>query len=522
MDADYMNFGQVPSNIDFDGLLKNVEGKKGEIKFLRDGMVYLLSKLKIDNYYQYKLKDGFVTLKEEYLANIIGKDRPSKIVKILKSNNIIEVRNYSAGNFSRGYRLREKYNTGEFVEIEYSDRIKSKLKEYHRETEEKKKQIKTNYHYIFNQFDKNQIKIDTDKLYPFLKNLSEELFQKQNRLRNDKELTYNSILNFIGRAINISEDINKKRFRLTIAESNSRFFSNITSLPKTFRPFLTVNGESIGEVDISTSQPYLLSVLIGKYFLENNTTFNLGHISSDMDNLFGNIKSIMGGRGDDGRVYILGRFFNKDYSYKLKEFVDYDFSNDWYQHVYDKGCEVNYSLISSSKKFLEGRNYIKKQNMNFLYEKNFQHRNNNKVIQLLKQIYPELNDVIEKFYQMYHNSDLPLLLQQIESYLILGQVCKYINDNESHIPYFTIHDCVLTTQNNLEKVHEILNNKIMETTSKHPGLRTKFYNPSIEVSKDVLEETWKKVRITSPEHYEKMRTYILMKNIEVGKQFLGI
>ena len=273
--------GRVPSNLNLDKLLDGVDGNKTKIRYLREGIVYFLNLLYVDNYTHYEKSGGFININEKILSSVIGKDRPAQIVRILKSNNVIEVMNHRQGHYSRSYRLTEQY-TSDFNEVDFSDRIKEKLKVHQLKTEKQHSEStesNLSYSHIFNQFKKNRLEIDVPNLNFFLQNLGEQLIKKHQLLKEHQDLTYNSILNFIGKSIELSNDINKNKPRLSISNSNKRFHSNITSLPKIVRPFLTVNGKGIGEVDLNSSQPYILSTIVNDKFIDNdNNSFNLKNL----------------------------------------------------------------------------------------------------------------------------------------------------------------------------------------------------------------------------------------------------
>jgi hypothetical protein len=160
--SDYLiRFGKIPSNIDFDEIFNGVKGNSTKIKFLKDGMVYLLSLIVIDNYTLTDSKDGFKRLNDQILSDVIGDKRPVQITKILKEKGVIDIKPHSKGRYPKGYRLTDKYNVGEFKNVEYSDRIKNKLNDHlHKNMKERNMEIE--FFYILNQFDKNKISFDSE------------------------------------------------------------------------------------------------------------------------------------------------------------------------------------------------------------------------------------------------------------------------------------------------------------------------------------------------------------------------
>ena len=65
---------------------------------------------------------------------------------------------------------------------------------------------------------------------------------------------------------------------------------------------------------------------------------------------------------------------------------------------------------------------------------------------------------------------LPIILQRIESYLLLDVICKKISERDSGILTFTIHDSIITTKGNESIVEEIILHEIESWTGYKPRL----------------------------------------------------
>lgn len=71
---------------------------------------------------------------------------------------------------------------------------------------------------------------------------------------------------------------------------------------------------------------------------------------------------------------------------------------------------------------------------------------------------------------------LAVILQNLEADLILNQTCKIISEKNSEIPLYTLHDSIITTEENVEFVQ----NEMISVLSQNLGI-----SPSIKV------EEWK-------------------------------
>ena len=440
--SDYhLKSGKIPSNIDLDEILNGVEGNKTKIRYLKDGMTYFLSLLVYDNYDFIKWKVGYKRLNDNILSDIIGNYRPSLITKILKDKNVIEVIPHSKGHCSKGYRLTPKYSTGDYRFVSFSPRITDKLIIYQTYKKINEVDLNQKFSYIINQFQKNNLIIDKERSDDFIRKLGVKLFQ-MTILMNEYQrgFTLYSLFNYLGRMLNLIEDINEQQFRLSVSPSNHRFHSNITSLPKILRPFIKINNQEVGEVDISTSQPYILSTILRDEFTTSDVEgYNISTIYKELYDELNSVKSFIPSNKRSNPIYLGGIFMSKEEHNGLSRFLQIDFQQDFYEHILIEGNRLYPEYMKSRKSFLNGRTYIKKHIMNYLFDRNDYHREDNDVIYLLKKIYPEVSKYIENFNHDYGSSKFSLLLQRTESYLMLDNVCGKINTEYPDIPFYTVH-----------------------------------------------------------------------------------
>lgn len=160
--------------------------------------------------------------------------------------------------------------------------------------------------------------------------------------------------------------------------------------------------------------------------------------------------------------------------------------------------------------------------MSFLFERNDFYREGNDVIELINLMNPGLCNYIDRFNQSYGNRDFSILLQRTESYLMLDNVCRIIHLENPDIPFYTIHDSIITTQPNIELVKKITSETILKITGKPVGVKTKVYDPSVIVSEQLLTDTWDKVKITSVIEYERKKSSFLHKNIRKGIELIFV
>jgi hypothetical protein len=547
MKENHLKSVKIPSNLDVKILSEKIkillEEKKQERKKNKqegvtilnnhiDGLIYFVNLITKNNYNQRKFNDnGYRNLNTELLSNIIGKGDDRKrvinIIKVLKDENIIEQTTHRQGKYSRGYRLTDNYNTGVFKEVELSSKIQKNLLKFQKTknahyTLNNEEQISNDLAYLEEQFTKNNLTVEYFSAIKFIKKLGLIFLVKAIEIseKKNQDFTVESLLHYFGRMVNILVDLKDKHYNLSISDSNQRFNSNLTSLPKMLRPFLRINDEQIGEVDISSSQPYILSTILNNDFTDSeNKGYNIFTIYPDLCEKFN--KSIFFNlskqRGDETNQ-VLGIFFNDENFNNLNNFTAFDFKNDFYQNIIPEYIN-NFSENELTDRVQEkGRNYVKSNMMNYLFESNYDVRMKNDVILLLKSIYPSLSSFIEYFHIMYGNTDFSYLLQRTEAYLMLNNVCKNLSEKHPKIPFFTIHDSLITTVSNLTVVEEIMTDTITNITGKTVIVKKKEIlesNPE-----DWVDKKWKKIRIKSQKRYLKMKQSFLHDNINKGIELL--
>lgn len=132
--------------------------------------------------------------------------------------------------------------------------------------------------------------------------------------------------------------------------------------------------------------------------------------------------------------------------------------NDIYENI-------NHLVFKGKKK----RDEIKDGVMNFLNQS--QYRKGSKFISEMKNHYPNINSLIEKIQRInQHKSCFALLLQRVESYLLLQVGDKELLNQIPDLCFFTIHDAVVVEKSKTKEVKAILERIISEKT----GLKIQF------------------------------------------------
>ncbi len=515
----------IPKSINIESLLQKekVDARKDYIENLRSGMIYFLGLLHRNDQNRYLFDhNGYRNLRSEYLNDIIGKGSGNKrrlnvIKEILIAKEIIDVKNYQQRVKSYGYRISSDYLKGEFNEYLLDKTIIDKLKKVEENPgqESFSKINGVDYRILEEQFERNEISFDL-RVYDYLRDFTYKALERTNRKTKYRKETYLNLLNYVGKLLNHIQQIEEKNFNLKVAESNGRFFSSVSSLPKILRPFLKINDENVCENDIMSSQSFILSSILTKNFTnDTGIGFNLNTIFNELLTEFRNVDIVNMSKNGGRQNFIAGVFFTENELKEIKEFHDIDFTMDFYLFVLEEGIKKHPDLMKKFPK-VNRRDFVKKRIMSFLFDNNDIFREENILTELIKNLYPAVNTYVQRFMQMYRANKLSLVLQRAEAFLIL-KVCEDLKIDD--VPFFTIHDSIITTEKFKDRVNFTMRNEINKLTEKKVGVKSKTLIPLTEVEDLVLNEKFGKLNVTSKKALEKTLRELNNENIKKGLYF---
>jgi hypothetical protein len=90
--------------------------------------------------------------------------------------------------------------------------------------------------------------------------------------------------------------------------------------------------------------------------------------------------------------------------------------------------------------------------------------------------FPELYELF-RLIKSVDYTYLPIILQRLESFLVLDVICKEIIRLQPHIPLFTIHDNIITTLGNEAFVKAVMEQQIEKWTGYKPKVDSKDLVP---------------------------------------------
>jgi len=442
---------RIPENLNINEVIENNKEifyrrnlKKGKMIFILDALVNSRAKHRSElNEHDKK----FAPLSTEILQEVVY-DYKNYLDFLLETGILLSDNHFIPGEKCKGFCFNAPYDGQRLKEERVDNYI---LKNAKRRALDKRnielKKSMWGYGYLTKPWDSDKLKIDLNYTDSWLADYEEENMQAiRDDLKKKKD-------DRIKRAIETTEDfkqlarnINYQKAHYSFSGDGHRFYTPISNLKRELRNFLTYDGQPLGEVDVKNSQPFLSIKLFDLSFWES---------SKNSQNL--NLKSI------DNKYY-------EDIITLLKtsESLNHKESDlEKYKYLVENGRFYEYMQEHFEPLFPErfnNRSNVKKEVLRIFYVEN---KDTDKPFyqpcKLFKYHFPLVYELFRLIKEIQSNY-LPIILQRIESFLILDVICKKISVLHPHIPFFTIHDSILTTQGNEAIVEEIMAREIQNWT----------------------------------------------------------
>mgnify|MGYP000386009451 FL=1 len=506
----------IPSSIIEVNLSQYVTGRSQRNKSMCDAAYFVVSLLTppIYNSKDYQYLRGFKPLSSKDV-NRMTRNRFNEVKTILMDSNVTEngpivlSDNLTIpGVKHTGYKLNQwVLEENDFVEVEIDNKYDTRKEKLKNEWELDMKCFDDRYIHIKEAMDQSQITIDAAAAENYLKELKKRVLSKV--IKENKT----QVKKYFKKLHKVIEHIEKGEFNYSVSMSNHRVNSVFTSMKRELRYFLRTNGESMIEVDISTSHPFTLAtILTEKFFKETNLGYNLHSLFPQL------YKSL---------EYLCESMEYQDYVEKFVKYmiVESNVINDNYiEYNTYKGdvlTNIKYPILDTFISYMCGRFWRKRgiqkyralsfkddiyktigDDIGMTREKvkdqfqlyiNFSDKNRRVNVELIKHMERKFKDV-SKLIQFMSNvnhlkSPFSYLIQRCESYLFLRHGCLELSKN--NIPYITIHDSVLCQKEKMYEVQYLLTDSISKQTGLTPGIKFKELEdpfPSLdEAAADIAE-----------------------------------
>lgn len=402
----------VPSNLDFENLFPDCRKQ-------RDKYIYFLHKIFEERIFDKRYnKDSFIHLQSQILREIIGWRLFYVIRNNLLSRKVIEMdHSYLKNEYSKSYRLTDPYREVNHRKIKIEDEMillrinKHKLKSINNIPEG------LQFEFLFNNL--NRISINQTEAIKFInENYSGDL----------------DIYNAYRLSI---EYINEKTFFFKVDHTAGRVHTNITNLSKDLRCFLHNEGKPLINIDICNSQPFLFNILIQDFLKakQPNTSFSFNN-----NTLYNNLPYVV-------------------------QFPDVTM----YESLTSEGKFYEFLMKKAGIKS-ENRQEFKKSFFGKIFFCNTQDHYTYKEAKLFRKLFPTVYSIITH-YKKEDYRKLAINLQRAEADLMINKVCKRISIERPEIFITTIHDSILTTEENKSYICKVILSEFERNFNLKPSIK---------------------------------------------------
>jgi len=392
----------------------------------------------------------------------------NKYLAYLLDLGIIEV--YKDGHFiqgvsSRKFKIADKYMTeGCVVEEVYEKKSKEEI---YVETQFNKK-----YDYLTKWFNK-ALSIDMNGAYHELENL---LLQETNGGMNIDVKSHNGISPSERFNLRLSNArlIKEGMYYLSVDDNIKRFHSNLTNLKSELRKHITYNGQELTSVDVKNSQPFISTILFNpSFYNKSKTEITLYSLKPSIYNTLRNsihaIQAILQTTTGSSPLITLVKDSISQCSSNIELYctlVDKGLFYSYYSDAYyDKTkIRLNVDVLEQKRKLKEGLFTT------FFSDNKFFRQKDAEMKRLFAELFPDVYKVFCIIKSNGNHNLLAIILQLIESEIIVRRVAPRIAKEVPELPIFTIHDSIVTLSSHKEYAKSILKDEFSMAIGLMPNL----------------------------------------------------
>jgi len=508
---------RVPCSLDLEVLLNEVPA---EFKGFKKDKVYWLcnaiymGSVSLDEDTQthpYKSKKYYVPLHSDILAHYMGREYYSDIRAWMIVAGIIEVDGkYQTDVTSKGYRFTDRYRHDTSVSIAVTDFILATKKRFVPKQEANKLLKMSRTVQGMKKWWK-ELTIDTEQARNDIEAYFLELTATA---KSDKQ--WERAIQQRNNSHAIVDMFNGDMEEYYFQDRNGRRLHTVlTRLPKYLRKHVRQGGQVLSQTDISNSQPFFTLYLFkGKNWVKtrrnqtNPIWSGLSYVpvgpvvsfNSIMSSVFDETQAGKDIQDDrylelvtNGRLYDhfvarmdeLGGFFLPGMSHevkrtRIKKLLVAQINGDS-REVDGTPKLINFASIGlqpERRKITEGK---KEKNKRLYSGKNYL------LWKAFNEDFPKVAAIYRRM-KLYNNNDLAYILQRIEGTGVLEVACKEIASQLPDAPIFTLHDCVVTTSEYIERVDAILRDSIATYIGVAPKTKIEHWQGVDESPITQLEE----------------------------------
>ena len=364
--------------------------------------------------------NGYVPINAEILKQRIH-NYPRYMDYLIKQGVLESDVCYVPGKKSKGYRFVEKYRT---IVVPANIKKYTLLKSINTQSNYSR-HMTAKYGYLYKWVDE-RIEIDYERA-------KEWLYQ---RFRRDiEENKKNPLMKYNARFANLLQ-IKEGMHRFRIDRTSGRLHTLLCSLKKELRQFVTYDGQSLVSVDIRCSQPTLSTVLLNPDFYidmpDHKGILNIHRIAASI------AKAVP--------VESISKFVTENRE-KFASYIN-AVDGDLYLYIQERLKEAGHEIAD--------RKAIKDVVFCTLFSSNrFIGQKKAWPKRMFQKLFPEVYHVF-KMFKSGDPANLAVLLQRIETRLVLDNAAKKLAKQYPDLPILTVHDSIVVPPSHQQLCKDIL------------------------------------------------------------------
>jgi hypothetical protein len=443
----------IPENLDLDKLLTDF--KPQGFRPQKDRLYYLIGLMAEIPSYDHRILDddplAYLPLSSQILKRKIHDY--DTYLKYLCAVGVLECDNqYIVGGKSKGYRLTQAYRTpGKLQLIKEIDLLNNSNGKHleHDETSA----------ILFKSF--NGLEIDLEQAMNYL-------MEERNRsLRNSRRVNHGEVNLRFNSYMSMIQRFAEKDFYLRRDTYSGRIHSNLTNLKSEYRHFLSYNGLSLVEVDLRNAMALFTLSLLETEFYEHNTSDKITFLDLILQGKF-DIKCFDLLSHSYLYSIMCGTFTTPAIEDELNMFRRAVTSGEFY--------EVMGSQIAQYLGKDKTRDQVKSIMFSVLFSSSDENRESILFQKsLFDELFPTVGQVLDEWRDLGH-SNLARIIQRIETHIFLDCVVPKVWEVLGEIPIFTIHDSIVTLEDYVDDVQNIMYEEINSRSGFEPYLVPESWN----------------------------------------------
>ena len=452
----------IPENLDLDDLIKN---NPPPFQFKKDKALHILSLLtEVPSIADKDFKDGYVPLNVKMLRINGIKDFPIYRDWLIKVGVILTDNQYIVGSKSKGFKFSELYQTPICpIKISCPKQIRRALK-----CSDKQYKSQKDLNYLHKWFD--GLVID--------RNSAESYLQAKYQSDVNRGLK-KAIMKFNVGLINVDKLANRQ-FHFNRDDTSGRLHTNLTNIKKELRHFIKYKDQSLVSVDIRNSQPLMASLVLNPKFWRDEKCL-IKPLNRDDLELFRYNNTIFKHQQHNSCSIMMSKTMQMVDMQDVVNFNQLSSEGQVYEYI---GSELRMNDINHLQ---EGicRNDLKKMIFQTMFSDNrFYAQDKAAPKRGFKKLFPHVYNLFAAIKSKEKNQ-LAIILQSIESKLMIDKVAKRIYKERPSLAVFTIHDSITTTLGNEAYVLNVIKEEVNKAIGVTPTCKYEYWSPDNIISSDL-------------------------------------